>query len=164
MPRIIRLNVLTALFLLFILNYLPAQDRPAEVLHTPGERYSGVEARQHYQQGKDFYSAGRYEEARNEFERALESISPPRYVTEKTQKEQKVLEIVPSQRLTLEEKEAQKQKEEKEKEKKQKEEKGEKEKGREEGRLPQTGISQIYGAGCLPRCGYCFRQTGSGAG
>jgi len=95
--NMVKLNILTALFLICVFNYLPAQgaqDRPAGVLHAPGERYSSEEARQHYQQGKDFYSLGRYEEARVEFERALESISPPRAVTEAAE-QQKALEIAP---------------------------------------------------------------------
>lgn len=118
-----KLKVLTALFLFCVFTYLPAQDRPAGVLHAPGERHSSEEARQHYLQGKEFYSLGRYEEARIEFERALESVTPPRLVTETTQEQRKALEIAPSQRLTLEEKEAQKKKEEKKKEEKKKEEK-----------------------------------------
>ncbi len=111
-----KLKVLTALFLFSILTYLPAQDRPAEVLHSPGERYSGIEARQHYQQGKDFYSAGRYEDARNEFEKALDSITPPRLVTEKVEAQQKALEIVPSKAAAPMGKAVEKKKEEKNKE------------------------------------------------
>jgi len=99
-----------------IFAYLSAQDRPAEVLHTPGERYSGIEARQHYLQGKDFYSAGRYQEARVEFERALESVSPPRLVTEKAPEQQRrSLEIVPPAAPVSKEKAAKKKKEEKKK-------------------------------------------------
>ena len=118
-----KLKVLTALFLFSILTYLPAghaetrdeylqrNNLPADTLHTSGERYSGIEARQHYQQGKDFYSAGRYEEARNEFGKALESISPPILVTEKVQPQQKALEIVPSKAVVSTEKAVGKKKE-----------------------------------------------------
>jgi len=116
MPRIIKFKILTALFLFGILTYLPAQDRPAAVLHTPGERHSSVETRKHYLQGKDFYSQGRYEEARFEFDKALESISPPRLVTEKVGVQQKTLEIVPPKAELPTGKEARKKKEEKKKE------------------------------------------------
>jgi len=112
-PRIVKLNILTVLFLFGILTGLSAADKPADTLHTPGERYSGEEARQHYQQGKDFYSAGQYGEARVEFERALESISPPRLATEKVQPQQKALEIVPPKAAAPTEKTVGKKKEEK---------------------------------------------------
>ncbi len=126
MQKIVQLKILTALFLFCLFNYLPAQDRPAETLHTPGERYSSDESRQHYQQGKEFYSSGRYEEARTEFGKALDSISPPKLVTDTKQEQvpQKALEISPSAKETLQEKEDKKKEEEKEKEKKKKEEKG----------------------------------------
>jgi len=93
--RLIKLNILTVLFLFGITAYLPAADRPADTLHTPGERYSSEETRQHYLQGKDFYAQGRYIEARNEFEKAVGSISPPGLVTEKVSLQQKALEITP---------------------------------------------------------------------
>lgn len=111
--RLIKLNILTVLFLFSISgyslaenvpyqkpdetreDYLLRRDIPAETLHGQGERYSGEETRQHYLQGKEFYAQGRYEEARNEFERAVESISPPRLVTEQVQPQEKALEITP---------------------------------------------------------------------
>jgi polysaccharide biosynthesis/export protein len=97
--RIIKLNILTVLFLFSISTYLSAQDTLTRSLHTPGERYSSEETRQHYQQGKDFYSKGRYIDARNEFEKAIESSSPPRLVTEKVTPQQKTLDIMPPAKL-----------------------------------------------------------------
>lgn len=95
-PQIIKLKVLTALFLFCIPAFLAtAADKPADVLHVPGDRYSSSESRQHYLQGKDYYSAGRYEEARSEFGKALESVSPPKLVTESPQAQPKNLEIIP---------------------------------------------------------------------
>lgn len=96
--RIIKLNVLAAIFLFSIAAYLYAGS--AGVPHEPGDRYSSSEARQHYMQGKDFYSLGRYEEARNEFGKALSSIDPPRLVTESQQAQSKKLEIVIPERTT----------------------------------------------------------------
>jgi len=111
--RLIKLNILTALFLLSVFACLPAADRPADTLHTPGERYSSEETRQHYLQGKEFYSQGRYIDARNEFERAVESISPPRLVTEQVQLQQKALEITPPKTALPKVKIVEKKKEEK---------------------------------------------------
>jgi len=134
MPRIIKLKILTALFLFCILTYLPAEDRPAEVLHEPGDRYSSTEARQYYLHGKDFYSAGRYEEARIEFGRALESISPPRLATETNQEsaQQKALEISPAARETQQEKDEKKKKEEQKNKEEQKKKEEKKEGGKAE--------------------------------
>lgn len=94
-----RIKILIGLFIFLfcIFTNLTAEDKYV-VPHSPGleTRYSTDDTRQHYLQGKEFYSQGRYEEARNEFEKAVESITPPRLVTEKTQEQQKALEIVPS--------------------------------------------------------------------
>lgn len=76
-------------------NYLLSNDIPADTLHAPGGIYSSSESRQHYLQGKEYYSAGHYEEARNEFSKALDSINPPRLVTESPQAPPKTTEIVP---------------------------------------------------------------------
>ena len=110
--RLIKLNILTALFLFSLFAYSPAADRS---LHASGERYSSDETRQHYLQGKEFYSQGRYVEARNEFEKAVGSISPPRLVTEQVQvqPQQKALEITPSKTALPKGKTVEKKKEEK---------------------------------------------------
>ena len=122
-PHIVKLKILTALFLFCIFNYLPAADKTDRTLHTPGERYSRENAMRQYQEGKEFYSQGRYEEARNEFGKALESIAPPKTgVTQKTPEQQKALEIVSSERKTSEEKTAEEKKKKEEEEKKKKEE------------------------------------------
>ncbi len=129
MPQIVKLKILTALFLFCIFNYLPA----AETLHVPGERYSVEDTGRHYQQGKEFYSQGRYDEARNEFGKALDSISPPRTgVTAEAPEQQKALEIVPSERRTSKEKALEEEKTAEEKKKKEEEEKKEGEKKVEE--------------------------------
>lgn len=94
--RIIKFNVLAAAYLFFIFTCVYAgKDTPADTLHVSGDRYSSTEARQHYVQGKEFYSLGRYEDARNEFGKALDSVNPPRLVTESLQAQSKNLEIVP---------------------------------------------------------------------
>lgn len=111
--RLVKLNILTVLFLFSVFAYLSAADKPADTLHVSGERYSSGESRQHYLQGKEFYAQGRYEEARNEFERAVESISPPRLVTEQVSLAQKALEITPPKIVVLKEKTVKKKKEEK---------------------------------------------------
>lgn len=110
--RLIKLNILTALFLFSIFAYSSAADKSA---HAPGERYSSGETRQHYLQGKEFYSQGRYEEARNEFGKAIDSISPPRLVTEQVVQspQQKTLEITPSKTALPKGKTVEKKKEEK---------------------------------------------------
>ncbi|MFH1281852.1 MAG: polysaccharide biosynthesis/export family protein [Candidatus Omnitrophota bacterium] len=108
----------------------PRRIGPAKILHTPGERYSSEESRQHYLQGKDFYSQGRYTEARNEFEKAVGSTIPPRLVTEKVGPAQKALDIMPAELTTSKEKIVKEQKEEKAKEDKEKGEKAELIKGK----------------------------------
>lgn len=98
MTRRVEIKILAALFIFLfsVCTYLYAEE-VAGVLHTPGERYAREEARQHYQQGKEFYAEGRYEEARNEFEKAIDSISPPTVgATEKLPAQQKALEITPA--------------------------------------------------------------------
>lgn len=75
---------LTLLFIFCIFTYLSAQDIEYTTPNEPGTRYSREETRQHYLQGKEFYSQGRYTEARNEFEKALDSVKPPTIgITEK---------------------------------------------------------------------------------
>ncbi len=123
--RAIKLNILTALFLFGIIACLPAADAesktrveylqsrnlPPDTLHVSGERNSSEETRQHYLQGKEFYAQGRYIDARNEFEKAVESISPPGLVTEKVSLQQKALEITPPKTALLKGKTVEKKKE-----------------------------------------------------
>ncbi|MDD5553104.1 MAG: polysaccharide biosynthesis/export family protein [Candidatus Omnitrophica bacterium] len=56
---------------------------------------SRQEALMHYQQGKDFYSLGRYREATSEFEKALDLIGPPRLEFEAATREQAQKAITP---------------------------------------------------------------------
>ncbi len=71
--------LLSILFLSTHLSYSYAQERV-------GVR---EEARQHYQQGKELYSQGRYQEATSEFEKAVALITPPEIqFEERIQKEQ----------------------------------------------------------------------------
>lgn len=112
----IRLKILTALFLFCIIGYLPAADSTVNAIpHTPGpgERYSSEESQQHYQTGKQYYSEGRYNEARNEFEKALDSINPPRLITESPQVQTQLnsIQIVPPAVPVSKEKAAAKKKE-----------------------------------------------------
>jgi polysaccharide biosynthesis/export protein len=96
MRDIIKVQILTALFLFCIFNYSFAQQRSYSIPHESGERYSREDSMEHYEQGKQFYSQGRYDDARNEFEKALDSINPPQPgVLEKAPTQTKALEIVP---------------------------------------------------------------------
>jgi polysaccharide export outer membrane protein len=103
------------IFLFYIFTNLAAEDR-YRVPHSPGSetRYSTTETTQHYLNGKEFYSQGRYDEARNEFEKALESINPPEIgVMTKETAQEKTLEIVPPQTPALKAKAVKKKTEEK---------------------------------------------------
>jgi polysaccharide export outer membrane protein len=116
MRQTIKVQMLTALFLFCIFNYLPAADTSSGIIpHTPGpgERYSSEESQQHYQTGKQYYSEGRYDEARNEFEKALDSVNPPGLITEtpQVQAQLKPLQIVPATKTEKEKAEAKKLKE-----------------------------------------------------
>lgn len=104
MVKHIKLIIVLSVLIYSSFSYLYAQER----LDTREE------AKQHYLQGKEFYSQGRYQEATIEFEKAVELISPPRIeFQEKVQKEtQKAL--VPTTTPTPKEKLTEKKKEEKE--------------------------------------------------
>ncbi len=112
---IVRLKILTALFLFCIFRYSPAADTSDIIPHTPGpgERYSSSESQEHYQTGKQFYSEGRYNEARSEFQKALDSINPPRLITQtpNVQQQLKPIQIVPPTVPVSKEKAAEKKKE-----------------------------------------------------
>lgn len=91
MRHIIKVSIIISLF--FIFTYLPAEEEieyqvpPSPEAYT----YSREEAQQHYQQGKEFYYQGRYEEATTEFQKAETLITPSTHDIEfmkRVQKEQ----------------------------------------------------------------------------
>ena len=92
-----RITILVALPIFFFyssLSYLCAQER----------QNAKEEARQHYQQGEEFFSQGRYQEATAEFEKTIELISPPKKVEfiEEAQKQQaKILSPPSAEKLPL---------------------------------------------------------------
>lgn len=130
MSQTIKLKLLTGFalfFLSYIFTYLSAQEIEYKVPHSAetGTRYSREEGRQHYFKGKEFYSQGRYGEARNEFERALESTRPPTVgITEKAPEipETSLAPTLPTAVYVSKEELAKKEKEEKEKKEKEKKE------------------------------------------
>jgi polysaccharide export outer membrane protein len=77
---------LIKIFMVLIIIFLPFGQ---PYLYAQEKQDTREEARQHYLQGKEFYSQGRYQEAASEFEKATELISPPGIAfMEKTQKEE----------------------------------------------------------------------------
>ena len=67
MRHIVKIKILAlSIFIFLSLPYLYAQEKVD----------ARQEARQHYLQGKELYSQGRYEEATSEFEKAVELVSP----------------------------------------------------------------------------------------
>jgi polysaccharide export outer membrane protein len=75
----IKILIALCILLFYIPSYLFCQERLD----------AREEARQHYRQGQEFYSQGRYQEASSEFEKALDLIGPPKLeYMERLQKEQ----------------------------------------------------------------------------
>lgn len=82
-------NILIFLGLFLVVSSAAAQERED----------ARVEARQHYLKGKEYYSQGRYEEAKAEFEKGIDLLIPPRIqFTEGIKKEaEKAIMPVPSE-------------------------------------------------------------------
>ena len=79
MARGFKLTIVLSLFIYSSFSYLYAQEKEA----------AREEARQHYNQGKEFYSQGRYQEATTEFSKAITLVTPKEMqFQEKIQKEQ----------------------------------------------------------------------------
>lgn len=136
MRHIADIKILMFIFLFCIPAYLSADEVENIIPHSAETgRYSREEPTQHYLQGKEFYSQGRYTEARNEFDRALESVRPP--TTGVTEKAPQVPETILGPAATLPKP---KQKLKKKEEEKKIEE--EKEKGKEE--TQQTEEREYY--------------------
>ncbi len=84
--------------------YLYAQEKEA----------AREEAQQHYQQGKSFYSQGRYQEAVSEFDKTIELLNPPRvdFIQKAQKQQQEAIAQRPSQETAaLEKRLAEKKKE-----------------------------------------------------
>lgn len=77
--------ILIAIFFSFGQFYLYGQEKEE----------AREEARQHYLQGKEYYSQGRYQESSAEFEKATELLSPPRIEFQETIEKETKKAIVP---------------------------------------------------------------------